>query len=149
MNDTHEIQCVECGEFFSVEDADVVSVSASAVRCPECGRCNYCDIIEDDGIRVESFDADGGLEETDEPYMEGYLSDDLVYDGKNRLDASKYKKIGVAKRKREVPSQPLLEYRKVLAQNLPLDFGKGYRTNTAMEDFMLRELNWTEDKADQ
>lgn len=146
MQDVHEIQCVECGAFFSVEDADIVSTISSAIRCPECGRCNYCPEIEDNSLTVESFEADDGLDDTDEIYMENYLSSDLEYDGENKLDAPTQKRIGVAKRKRSISAQPMFEYRKIIAQNMPLEYGKkGYHTHTDLDDLLEYENRSPED----
>jgi DNA-directed RNA polymerase subunit RPC12/RpoP len=136
MSDTGFIQCVECGYSFDLDDAEIVSYATSAVRCPECGRCNFCSAIEQDGIHVQDEE---DIDETDEIFMEDYLSDDLEYDGANKLDYAKQKRIGVAKRTGKVPSQPVFEYRRIIAQNMSNDFGthgKG-RTHTELEDAMF------------
>lgn len=111
------IMCVECGTMFSVDDADNVSPSTSSVACPECGRHNYCDSIDMGGYHVDSV-FDDGLEETDEIYTEGYLSDDLEYDGENRFEKKKQTRIGVAKQKRSMPRMPFYETRKTIASLL-------------------------------
>lgn len=136
MNDSCLIQCVECGLAFELDDAEVVSYATSAVRCPECGRCNYCAMIEPEGIHIQDEE---DTDETDEIFMEDYLSADLEYDGENRFEVATQKRIGVAKRTDRIPSQPVFEYRKVIAQNMPTDFGtngKG-RTHTELEDAMF------------
>lgn len=134
------IVCVECGREFSIEDSDYVSVSTSSVQCPECGRNNYCGAVECDGFEVEDFEEDPDIcDDTDEIYIEGYLSSDLVLDSENKKTSSKYKKMGVAKRKRTVIRTPVFEYRKAIAKSLPLDVHKGYRTQT--EEELLFDTN--------
>lgn len=117
MEDDSLIYCVECGHTFYASDADNVSLATSSVSCPECGRSNYCESLDMDGFSVESV-FDDGIEETDEIYMEDYLSDDLEYDGENRFDVKKQKRIGVAKQKRSMPRMPMFETRKALAEML-------------------------------
>jgi hypothetical protein len=69
------------------------------------------------GYHVDSV-FDDGLEETDEIYTEGYLSDDLEYDGENRFEKKKQTRIGVAKQKRSMPRMPFYETRKTIASLL-------------------------------
>ena len=143
------IVCVECGTTFNPEEADYVSYSTASVQCPECGRLNFCKSVELEGFEVEDLEVDPDItDETDEIYIEGYLSNDLVLDSANKNKKSQFKKIGVAKRKRVVPKMPMFEYRKAIARSLPLDINSSkYRTKTEEEEFM--EDEFTEEDAEQ
>ena len=37
------IQCVECANTFSIEEAECISEATSSVKCPFCGRFNFAD----------------------------------------------------------------------------------------------------------
>lgn len=114
MNKDNDIICVECGTSFGVDDADDISYATGSIKCPFCGRYNYEECTANDGFTVESFDPDESCEDTDELYTENYFSDDLEYDGENKYETHKYKKIGVAKRKNSMPKMPTYEYRKAI-----------------------------------
>jgi DNA-directed RNA polymerase subunit RPC12/RpoP len=111
------IYCVECGHAFYAEDADNVSYATSSVACPECGRSNFCEDVEMDGFSVESI-FDDAVEDTDEIYIEGYMSKDLEYDGENKNEKQKQRRIGIAKQKRSIPRIPMFESRKAIAEIL-------------------------------
>lgn len=143
------IICVQCGCSFTVEESDYISSSTASIQCPECGRLNFCSAVELDGLVIEDLEVDpDATDETDEIYIEGYLSNDLVLDSQNKDDQSEFKKIGVAKRKRVVPKMPMFQYRRAIAKSLPLDINRGgYRTKTEEEEFM--EDDFTIEDAEQ
>lgn len=143
------IVCVQCGRSFTVEESDYISSSTASIQCPECGRLNFCSAVELDGLVIEDLEVDpDATDETDEIYIEGYLSNDLVLDSQNKDHQSEFKKIGVAKRKRVVPKMPMFQYRRAIAKSLPLDINRGgYRTKTEEEEFM--EDDFTIEDAEQ
>ena len=115
MNDD-EVICVECGTCFSVDDADDISYSTGSIKCPECGRYNYQEQVAEYDFAMDEFDMDESLVDTDEIYTENYFSKDLEYDGENKYESHKYKKIGVAKSKNTIPIPPVYEYRQKINQ---------------------------------
>lgn len=143
MQFDEEIVCVECGNVFYLDDADDVSYTTSSVRCPECGRYNFCDTVDMEGFEIEPFDPDDSLVDTDEIYTEDYLSDDLEYDGENKYSKSKQKRIGVAKRKNSMPVMPVFEYRKAVAKSIP-EAHSGFRTKTEGELLLYGDAEDTE-----
>ena len=127
---TDDIICVECGTCFTIDDADDISYSTGSVKCPECGRYNYEEQIAEHDFQIEDFEMDESMVDTDEIYTENYFSDDLEYDGENKYDKHKYKKIGVAKAKNTIPIPPTYEHRQKIHQ---------YRTKKNPDDMQLKK----------
>lgn len=130
------VSCVECGLAFKVDEASDISVATASIQCPECGRWNYCESVEVESLDINVYDPEEIEEDTEEYYIEGYLSDDLVYKGKDK-DPS-LRKIGVASRVPYIPKKPVFEHRKAL-ESAARDAIEMQDDSTAVDAFIGRE----------
>ena len=71
--------CVECGMELSEEDCLIIA--DNTLLCPNCNRANYIYFVNTyDAFGIHEMEEPVSDEEDEEPYIDGYLSEDLIPD---------------------------------------------------------------------